>query len=85
MNDWQSPYLGRGALPRDLSGFEIEAFFTYSESERRIIHDERRWSALSHHALNDCGVLPARGDSIPVVGERIGAVGKEKIITDANE
>jgi hypothetical protein len=30
MNDWQSTYLGRGALPRDLSGFEIEAFFTYS-------------------------------------------------------
>jgi hypothetical protein len=22
MNDWQSTYLGRGALPRDLSGFE---------------------------------------------------------------
>jgi hypothetical protein len=36
MNDWQSTYLGRGALPRDLSGFEIEAFFTYSESERRV-------------------------------------------------
>ena len=41
-NDWQSTYLGRGALPRDLSGFEIEAFFTYSEPERRIIDDERR-------------------------------------------
>ena len=27
MNDWQSTHLGRGALPRDLSGFEIEAFF----------------------------------------------------------
>jgi hypothetical protein len=26
MNDWQSTYLGRGTLPRDLSGFEIEAF-----------------------------------------------------------
>ncbi len=25
MNDWQSTYLGRGALPRDLSGFEIES------------------------------------------------------------
>jgi hypothetical protein len=40
MNDWQSTYLGRGALPRDLSGFELEAFFTYSESERRVIDDE---------------------------------------------
>lgn len=35
MNDWQSIYLGRGTLPRDLSGFEIEAFFTYSEVERK--------------------------------------------------
>ena len=41
MNDWQSTYLGRGALPRDLSGFEIEAFFTYSEPERRVVNDER--------------------------------------------
>jgi hypothetical protein len=46
MNDWQSTYLGRGALPRDLSGFEIEAFFTYPESERRVIDDERRSPAL---------------------------------------
>jgi len=46
MNDWQSTHLGRGAFPRDLSGFEIEAFFTYSESERRVIDDERRSSAL---------------------------------------
>ncbi len=37
MNDWQFTYLGRGALPSDLSGFEIEAVFTYSESERRVI------------------------------------------------
>jgi hypothetical protein len=47
MNDWRSTYLGRGALPRDLSGFEIEAFFTYSESERRVIDDERRSPAPS--------------------------------------
>jgi hypothetical protein len=42
MNDWQSTYPTRVALPRDLSGFEIEAFFTYSELERRVIDDERR-------------------------------------------
>jgi hypothetical protein len=35
MNDWHSTYLGRGALPRELSGFEIEAFFTYSELPER--------------------------------------------------
>ena len=27
MNDWQSTCLGRRSLPRDLSDFEIEAFF----------------------------------------------------------
>jgi hypothetical protein len=37
MNDWQSTCLGRRSLPRDLSDFEIEAFFTFSEAERRVI------------------------------------------------
>jgi hypothetical protein len=45
LNDWQSTYLGRGSLPRDMSGFEMEAFFTYSDSERRVIDDERRTPA----------------------------------------
>jgi hypothetical protein len=42
MNDWQSTCLGRRSLPRDLSDFEIEAFFTFSEAERRIIEERRR-------------------------------------------
>jgi transposase-like protein len=33
MNDWQSTCLESRALPRDLSDFESEAFFTFSESE----------------------------------------------------
>lgn len=37
MNDWRSTWLGRRSLPRDLSGFEIEAFFTFSGNERRVI------------------------------------------------
>ena len=45
MNDWQSTWLGRRSLPRDLSGFEIEAFFTFSGNERRVI-EERRGPAL---------------------------------------
>jgi hypothetical protein len=28
-------------LPRDLSEFEIEAFFTFSEAERRVIEERR--------------------------------------------
>jgi hypothetical protein len=61
MNDWQSTYLGRGALPRDLSGFEIEAFFTYSESERRVIDDERRSAALKLALALQIGFLRMTG------------------------
>jgi TnpA family transposase len=61
MNDWQSLYLGRGALPRDLSGFEIEAFFTYSESERRVIDDERRSPALKLALALQIGFLRMTG------------------------
>jgi hypothetical protein len=46
MNDWQSTWLGRRSLPRDLSGFEIEAFFNFSDDERRVI-EERRGPARS--------------------------------------
>jgi TnpA family transposase len=61
MNDWQSTYLGRGALQRDLSGFEIEAFFTYSESERRVIDDERRTPALKLALALQIGFLRMTG------------------------
>jgi hypothetical protein len=61
MNDWQSTYLGRGALPRDLSGFEIEAFFTYSESERRVIDDERRSPTLKLALALQIGFLRMTG------------------------
>jgi Domain of unknown function (DUF4158) len=57
MNDWLSTYLGRGALPRDLSGFEIEAFFAYSESERRVIDDERRTPDLKLAVALQIGFL----------------------------
>jgi len=61
MKDWQSTYLGRGALPRDLSGFEIEAFFTYGESERHVIDDERRSPALKLALALQIGFLRMTG------------------------
>jgi hypothetical protein len=61
MNDWRSTYLGRGTLPRDLSGFEIEAFFTYSEPERRVIDDERRTPALKLALALQIGFLRMTG------------------------
>jgi hypothetical protein len=33
-------------LPRDLSAFEIEAFFNFTEAERRVIEDRRSYRYL---------------------------------------
>jgi hypothetical protein len=41
MQDWHSTCLGRRTLPRDLSAFEIEAFFNFTDAERRVIEDRR--------------------------------------------
>ena len=42
MNKWQATFLGLKHLPRELSGFEIEAFFTFTLAERQLIEDRRR-------------------------------------------
>jgi hypothetical protein len=42
MNKWQATFLGLKKLPRELSGFEIEAFFTFTLAERQMIEDRRR-------------------------------------------
>jgi hypothetical protein len=39
MQDWHSNCLGQRTLPRDLNGFEIEAFFNYSDAERHPVCD----------------------------------------------
>jgi hypothetical protein len=54
-------YLGRGSVPRDLSGFEIEAFFTYCEAERRVIDDERRTATLKLALALQIGFLRMTG------------------------
>lgn len=42
MENWQTIFLGLKQLPRELSAFEIEAFFTFSEAERATIAARRR-------------------------------------------
>jgi len=42
MDNWQSTFLGLKQLPRELTAFEIEAFFTFTLAERQIIEDRRR-------------------------------------------
>ena len=41
MQGWQTPYLGLRDIPRDLSGFELQAFFTFSRAERELIEARR--------------------------------------------
>ena len=41
MNSWHVTYLGLKRLPRDLTVFEVEAFFTFSVAERRVIEARR--------------------------------------------
>src|SRR5450755_3887926 len=41
MQGWQTPYLGSQDIPRDLSGFELQAFFSFSRAERQQIEIRR--------------------------------------------
>ncbi len=66
MNDWQSTCLGRRSLPRDLSDFEIEAFFTYSEAERRVI-EQRRSPVLKLALALQIGFLRMSGRLLEAV------------------
>jgi len=47
MQGWHTPYLALRELPRELSQFELQAFFTFSHAERELI--ERRRG--DHHKL----------------------------------
>lgn len=44
MQGWQTTYPGMRELPRDISGFELQIFFTFSPAERVLI-DARRGDA----------------------------------------
>ena len=37
MQDWQTTFLGMRELPRDISDFEMKAFFTFDGAEREAI------------------------------------------------
>ena len=60
MHAWQIPYLGWHKLPADLSGFEIEHFFTLRPEERRAVRSRykpilRLGAALQVGYLRMCG------------------------------
>lgn len=71
MQSWHTTYLGLKELPRELSTFELQTFFTFSPSERKVI--DARYGAthklglalnmgflrLSGRSLNSVRVMPA--------------------------
>jgi hypothetical protein len=42
MNPWQATFFGLKHIPRELTAFEIEAFFTFTVAERQVIEQRRR-------------------------------------------
>ena len=41
MQSWQTTYLGLRELPREISTFELQSFFTYGGAERELINARR--------------------------------------------
>ena len=41
MQGWQTTFLGMRELPRDISDFEMKAFFTFDGAEREAINARR--------------------------------------------
>lgn len=71
MQSWQTTYLGLRELPREISTFELQSFFTYSRTERELINDRRGnahklglalhigFLRLSGRLLNSVRIAPA--------------------------
>jgi hypothetical protein len=66
MNHWQATFLGLKQLPRELSGFEIEAFFTFTASERALI-EARRGPSLKLGLALQIGFLRMSGRVLDAV------------------
>ena len=69
MDNWQSTFFGLKRLPRELTAFEIEAFFTFTRAERQLIEDRRRAELMLGLALQ-IGFLRMSGrllDAVPMV------------------
>jgi len=76
MNHWQATFLGLKQLPRELSGFEIEAFFTFTASERALI-EGRRGPSLKLGLALQIGFLRMSGrvlDAVRIVPPSCGVI-----------
>ena len=60
MQGWQTTYLGIRELPRDISAFELQTFFTFSPAELKLI-EARRGAALKLGLTLHIGFLRMSG------------------------
>ena len=60
LDAWHATYLGRRRLPSELTAFELEAFFSFSDAERRTI-EQRREPALRLSLALQIGFLRMSG------------------------
>jgi Domain of unknown function (DUF4158) len=66
MDSWHAPFLGLRHLPREITAFELEAFFQFSAAERRVI-DERRRPELKLGLALQIGFLRMSGRLLEAV------------------
>jgi hypothetical protein len=66
MQSWHTTYLGLKGLPRELSAFELQTFFTFSRAERKVI-DARYGAAHKLGLALHMGVLRLSGRSLNAV------------------
>jgi Domain of unknown function (DUF4158) len=66
LNDWHTTCLGLKRLPRELTAFEIEAFFNFSPAECRVI-EERRGPELMLGLALQIGFLRMSGRLLEAV------------------
>lgn len=67
MQHWRAAFLGRRRLPRALSAFELDAFFTFTGAERRAI-EQRRTPALRLGLALQLGFVRMCGQPLAAVG-----------------
>ena len=66
MQNWQTTYLGLKELPRELSTFELQTFFTFSRAERSVIGDRHGTTHKLGLALH-IGFLRMSGRSLNAI------------------
>jgi len=66
MNPWQATFFGLKQVPGELTAFEIEAFFTFTATERQVI-EQRRRAALKLGLALQIGFLRMSGRVLDAV------------------